>query len=91
MGLDSFGFIAVVMKTETVLDCGATETASGGEAVQDLIDAVFENYDKADMDVDTEDRPWFRFAICLESGSSARWAGSASTSSTRRKCPSLPA
>ena len=59
---DSFGFIAVVMKAEMVLDCGATESAGGGEAVQNLIDALFENYDEAELDVDTEDWPWLRFA-----------------------------
>ena len=45
-----------------VLDCGATETAGGLEAVQDFIKGIFENFSEAQVQIDPEDRPWFRFA-----------------------------
>ena len=45
-----------------VLDCGATETAGGVEAVQILVDAVKQGFSDSRVEVDALDRPWFRFA-----------------------------
>ena len=45
-----------------VLDCGATETAGGLEAVHEFIQGIFESFAEATCQIDTEDRPWFRFA-----------------------------
>ena len=49
-GFDSELFETVVLHADVVLDCGATETAGGVEAVQILVE------------VNSLDRPWFRFA-----------------------------
>ena len=61
-GFDSELFEAVVLQADVVLDCGATETAGGVEAVQILVDAVKQGFSDSRVDVDSLDRPWFRFA-----------------------------
>ena len=55
-------FETVVLQADVVLDCGATETAGGVQAVQILVDAVTEGFLGSPVEVDTLDRPWFRFA-----------------------------
>ena len=55
-------FNLALLASEMVLDCGATETAGGLEAVQDFIKGIFENFSEAQVQIDPEDRPWFRFA-----------------------------
>ena len=49
-------------KLNVVLDCDATETAGGVEAVQILVDAVTQGFPVSRVEVDSLDRPWFRFA-----------------------------
>ena len=61
-GLDSELFETVVLQADVVLDCGATETAGGVEAVQILVDAVKQGFSNSRVEVDSLDRPWFRFA-----------------------------
>ena len=61
----SFGselFETVVLQADVVLDCGGTETAGGVEAVQILVDAVKQGFSDSRVEVDSLDRPWFRFA-----------------------------
>ena len=60
-GLDSELFETVVLQTDVVLDCGATETAGGVEAVQILVVAVKQGFSDSRVGVDYLDRPWFRF------------------------------
>eukprot|EP00959_Pyramimonas_sp_CCMP1952_P003532 74348-Pyramimonas_sp.AAC.1 len=48
--------------TEIVLDCGATTTAGGGDAVEKLFSAVAEKFPDAKIEVNASDRPWFKFA-----------------------------
>ena len=60
-GLDSELFETVVLQADVVLDCGATEPAGGVEAVQILVDAV-KHFSDSRVEVDSLDRPWFRFA-----------------------------
>ena len=60
--LDSELFETVVLQAEVVLDCGATETAGGVEAVQILVDAVKQGFSDSRVEVDSLDRPWFRTA-----------------------------
>ena len=55
-------FETVVLQADVVLDCGATETAGGVEAVQILVDAVKQGFSDSRVEVDSLDRPWFRFA-----------------------------
>ena len=43
------------------MDCGATETVGGVEAVQILVDAVKQDFSNSRVEVDSLDRPWFRF------------------------------
>ena len=52
----------MVLQADVVLDCGATETAGGVEAVQILVDAVKQGFSDSRVEVDSLDRPWFRFA-----------------------------
>ena len=59
---DSELFETVVLQADVVLDCSATETAGGVEAVQILVDAVTQGFSDSRVDVDSLDRPWFRFA-----------------------------
>ena len=61
-GFDSELFETVVLQADVVLDCGATETAGGVEAVQILVDAVKQGFSDSRVEVDSLDRPWFRFA-----------------------------
>ena len=62
-GFDSELFDTVVLQADVVLDCGATETAGGVEAVQILVDAVKQGFFSDSLvEVDSLDRPWFRFA-----------------------------
>ena len=61
-GLDSELFETVVLQADVVLDCGATETAGGVEAVQILVDAVKQGFSDSRVEVDSLDRLWFRFA-----------------------------
>ena len=59
---DSELFETVVLQAVVVLDCGATETAGEVEAVQILVDAVKQGFSDSRVEVDSLDRPWFRFA-----------------------------
>ena len=59
---DSELFETVVLEADVVLDCGATEPAGGVEAVQILVDAVTQGFPDSRVEVDSLDRPWFRFA-----------------------------
>ena len=59
---DSELFEQLCFKAGVVLDCGATETAGGVEAVQILVDAVTQGFPDSRVEVDSLDRPWFRFA-----------------------------
>ena len=52
----------MVLQADVVLDCGATETAGGVEAVQILVDAVKQCSSDSRVEVDSLDRPWFLFA-----------------------------
>ena len=61
-GFDSELFETVVLQADVVLDCGATETAGGVEAVQILVDAVTRGFSDSRVEVDSLDRPWFGFA-----------------------------
>ena len=61
-GFDSELFETVVLQADVVLDSGATETAGGVEAVQILVDAVKQGFSDSRVEVDSLDRPWFRFA-----------------------------
>ena len=61
---DSELFETVVLEAGAVLDCGATETAGGVEAVQILVDAVTQGFPDSRNEVDTLDRPRFRYANC---------------------------
>ena len=54
---DSELFETVVLQADVVLDCGATETAGGVEAVQILVDAVTQ------VPPGSLDRQWLRFAV----------------------------
>ena len=45
-----------------MVDSGATETAGGVEAVQILVDAVTQGFPDSRVEVDSPDRPRFRFA-----------------------------
>ena len=55
-GLDSELFETVVLQADVVLDCGATETAGGVEAVQILVDAVKQGFSDSRVEVDSLDR-----------------------------------
>ena len=55
-------FDLTLLAAEMVLDCGATETAGGTEAVQEFIKGIFDSFSEAKCEIDAEDRPWFRFA-----------------------------
>ena len=59
---DSELFEKVVHQADVLLDTGATETAGGVEAVQILVDAVTRGFLGSRVEVDSLDRPWFRFA-----------------------------
>ena len=49
-----------MLQVDVVLDCGASETA-GVEAVQILVDAVTQGFSDSRVEVDSLNRPWFRF------------------------------
>ena len=51
-----------MLQADVVLDCGATETAGGVEAVQILVDVVTQGFPGSRVEMDSLDRPWFRFA-----------------------------
>ena len=51
-----------MLQADVALDCGATETAGGVEAVQILAEAVIHGFPHSRVEVDSLDRPWFRFA-----------------------------
>ena len=57
---DSELFETVVLQADVVLDCGATETAGGVEALQILGDAVTQGFPDSRVEVDSLHRPWFR-------------------------------
>ena len=57
-GLDSELFETVVLQADVVLDCGATETAGGVEAVR----SETRFFSDSRVEVYSLDRPWFRFA-----------------------------
>ena len=59
---DSELFETVLPQADVVLDCGATETAGGVKTVQILVDAVTQGFPDSRVEVDSLDRPWFRFA-----------------------------
>ena len=52
----------LMVQADVVLDCGATETAGGVEALQILVDAVTQGFSDSRVEVDSLDRPWFRVA-----------------------------
>ena len=54
-GFDSELFETVVLQADVVLDCGATETAGGVEAVQMLVDAVKQGFSDSRVEVDSLD------------------------------------
>ena len=51
-GFDSELFETVVLQADVVLDCGATETAGGVEAVQILVDAVKQGFSDSRVETD---------------------------------------
>ena len=51
-----------MLQADVVLDGGATETAGGVEAVQILVDVVTQGFPDSRVEVESLDRPWFRFA-----------------------------
>ena len=51
-----------MLQAHAVLDCGATETPGGVEAVHILVDAVARGFPDAIVEVDSLNRPWFRCA-----------------------------
>ena len=51
-----------MLQADVVLDFGATETACGVEVVQILVGAVAQGFPDSRVEVDSLDRPWFRFA-----------------------------
>ena len=53
---------SVVLQDDVVLDCGATDTAGGVEAVQITVDVLTPGFPQSLVEVDSLDRPWFRFA-----------------------------
>ena len=55
--VDSKLFETVVLQADVVLDCGATETAGGVEAVQILVDAVKQGFSDSRVEVESLDRP----------------------------------
>ena len=61
MEFDSELLETIVLQADVVLDSGATETAGGVEAVQILVDAVTQSFPDSRVEVDSLDRPWFRF------------------------------
>ena len=58
-GVDSELFEKVVLQADVVLDCGATETVGGVEAVQIVVDAVKQGFSDSRVEVHSLDRPWF--------------------------------
>ena len=60
--LDSELFQTVVLQANVVLDCGAHRNSWWVEAVQILVDAVKQGISDFRVEVDSLDRPWFRFA-----------------------------
>ena len=53
---DSELFETVLLQADVVLDCGATETAGGVEAMQILVDAVTQSFPDSRVVVDSLDR-----------------------------------
>ena len=49
-----------MLQDDVVLDCGATDTA--GVAVQITVDVLTPGFPQSLVEVDSLDRPWFRFA-----------------------------
>ena len=80
---DSELFETVVLQADVVLDCGATETAGGVEAVQILVDAVTQGFPDSRVEVDSLDRPRFRLA-------NGHWGRALSSDSQQKKCLFLP-
>ena len=58
---DSELFETVVLQADVALDCCATETAGGVEAVQILLNAATLQFPDSRIEVDSLDRPWFPF------------------------------
>ena len=58
---DSELFETVVLQADVVLECGATETAGGVEAVQILVDAVTQSFPDSSAEVDSLDSPLVSF------------------------------
>ena len=52
-----------MLQADVVLDCGATETAGGVEAVKIPVEAVRQCVREFHVEVDSLERLWFRFAI----------------------------
>ena len=52
----------VIRATQIVLDSGATETAGGADAIQSFIEGLKKTGKKFKVQVDRNDKPWFRFA-----------------------------
>ena len=51
-----------MLQADVVLDCGATEIAGGVEAVKILVEMQKQGFSDSRVEVDSLDRPWFRFA-----------------------------
>ena len=56
--------VSELSPSETVVDTGATATAGGRWAVQQLCTAVMNNSPDTSMRVYMDERPWFRFGKC---------------------------
>ena len=51
-----------MLQAAVVMDSGATKTGIGVEAMRVLVDAVAQGFPESLVEVDSLDRPWFRFA-----------------------------
>ena len=58
---DATGELHSLGDSESIVDTGATATAGGHQAVQNLCAAVMRARPGARMELYTDDRPWFRF------------------------------
>ena len=52
----------MVLQADLVMDSGATKTGIGVEAMRVLVDAVKRSFPASLIEVESLDRPWFRFA-----------------------------
>ena len=52
-----------MLQAAVVMDSGATKTGIGVEAMRALVDAVAQGFPESLVEVDSLDRPWFRFPV----------------------------